>query len=257
MIDAACLYLKQEFIPFLEKYFEYNAYPSVADHAAMAKKSMMEPRQIKVWVGCPIPPLLPHSNSFSQFQNHRKRAKDEGLSFRRLSATDPAPLELCLRSMEEKMEPYLIPDGLRQEVDSEVSEPGSDDEEDDDDFDSAQPEVILPSALGLPAEINFFADCKHHEPPRPARSPTCLPPQIQIPPHLRLHHPPRPRILLSPAQLAAQSRHITSARRHHDRRAHYHLRLASCTRRAARDVPAVPDPHDRQGAERASPCARA
>ncbi|KAJ7808218.1 hypothetical protein B0H14DRAFT_1517384 [Mycena olivaceomarginata] len=114
-----------EFTPFLEKYFEYNAYPSVADHAAMAKKSMMEPRQIKVW-----------------FQNHRKRAKDEGLSFRRLSATDPAPLELCLRSMEEKMEPYLIPDGLRQEVDSEVSEPGSDDEEDDDDFDSAQPETV-------------------------------------------------------------------------------------------------------------------
>jgi hypothetical protein len=40
----------QEFVPFLEKYFEYNAYPSAPDRAALARKSMMTPRQIEVWV---------------------------------------------------------------------------------------------------------------------------------------------------------------------------------------------------------------
>ncbi|KAJ7246335.1 hypothetical protein B0H12DRAFT_1126761 [Mycena haematopus] len=126
----------REFIPFLEKYFEYNGYPSTADRAEMAKKSMMEPRQIEVW-----------------FQNHRRRAKEEGRSVRKQCATDPAPLELCLKSMEEEMESYLIPEGLRQEIDSEVSEPGSDDEEDDDDeFDNEQPEIIdLTDVLNPPA----------------------------------------------------------------------------------------------------------
>jgi hypothetical protein len=41
---------KQEFVPLLEKYFEYNAYPSHPDRAALARKSMMTPRQIEVWV---------------------------------------------------------------------------------------------------------------------------------------------------------------------------------------------------------------
>jgi hypothetical protein len=46
--------------------------------------------------------------------------------------------------MEEKMEPYLIPAALRQDVDSEVSDPGSDDdEEDDDEFYNEQPEVLF------------------------------------------------------------------------------------------------------------------
>jgi hypothetical protein len=50
--------------------------------------------------------------------------------------------------MEEKMEPYLIPAALRQEVDSEVSEPGSDDdEEDDDEFYDEQPEVLFSLSL--------------------------------------------------------------------------------------------------------------
>ncbi|KAJ7293147.1 hypothetical protein C8J57DRAFT_1161620 [Mycena rebaudengoi] len=106
-----------EFTPFLEKYFEYNAYPSSADKKEMAKKSMMEPRQITVW-----------------FQNHRARAKKEGKVLRSLSPADPAPFNLCLKSMEEKMEPYLIPEALRQSVDDdEVSEPESDEEEEEDD----------------------------------------------------------------------------------------------------------------------------
>jgi hypothetical protein len=50
--------------------------------------------------------------------------------------------------MEERMEPYLIPDGLRQSVDSEVSEAGSEDEEeDDDDFYDEKTEVCLPLQL--------------------------------------------------------------------------------------------------------------
>ncbi|KAF7347675.1 Mating-type protein A-alpha Y1 [Mycena venus] len=131
----------REFIPFLEKYFEYNAFPSSADRAEMAKKSMMEPRQIEVW-----------------FQNHRRRAKEEGRNVRKLGPTDPAPLELCLKSMEEKMEPYLIPDGLRQSVDSEVSEAGSDDEEeDDDDFYNEKPEVVdLTNVLNPPAARHAY-----------------------------------------------------------------------------------------------------
>ncbi|KAJ7361550.1 hypothetical protein DFH08DRAFT_931621 [Mycena albidolilacea] len=131
----------RDFIPFLEQYFEENAYPSSADRAAMAQKSMMEPRQIEVW-----------------FQNHRKRAKEEGRPVRRRSATDPAPLDLCLKLMEEKMEPYLIPAALRQEIDSEVSEPGSDDEDDDDDeFYNEQPEIIdLTDVLNPPAPPHAY-----------------------------------------------------------------------------------------------------
>ncbi|KAJ6520013.1 hypothetical protein C8R45DRAFT_1085921 [Mycena sanguinolenta] len=139
----------REFIPFLEKYFEYNGYPSSADRAEMARKSLMEPRQIEVW-----------------FQNHRRRAKAEGKTVRKQSATDPAPLALCLKSMEETMEPYVIPEALRQEIDSEVSEPGSDDEEDDDDeFDDETPEIIDPTdVLNPPAPRHVtpafnFADC--------------------------------------------------------------------------------------------------
>ncbi|KAJ7110029.1 hypothetical protein C8R44DRAFT_884037 [Mycena epipterygia] len=130
----------QEFTPFLQKYFEYNAFPSAADRVEMAKKSMMEPRQIEVW-----------------FQNHRRRAKLEGRPVRKLRAADPAPLELCLKSMEEKMEPYLIPDGLRQSVDSEVSEAGSDDEEDEDPYYDEKPEAVdLSDPLNPPAARHAF-----------------------------------------------------------------------------------------------------
>ncbi|KAJ7808214.1 hypothetical protein B0H14DRAFT_2284894, partial [Mycena olivaceomarginata] len=80
----------------LERYFEENAYPSSADRVAMAQKSLMEPRQIEVW-----------------FQNHRKRAKEEGRPCGG-AVPPPRPLDLCLKSMEEKMEPYLIPAALRQ-----------------------------------------------------------------------------------------------------------------------------------------------
>jgi hypothetical protein len=40
----------QEYTPLLEKYFEYNSYPSGPDRLMLARKSMMTPRQIEVWV---------------------------------------------------------------------------------------------------------------------------------------------------------------------------------------------------------------
>ncbi|KAJ7161394.1 hypothetical protein C8R43DRAFT_1063532 [Mycena crocata] len=112
-----------EFTPFLQKYFEYNAFPSAADRAEMAKKSSMEPRQIEVW-----------------FQNHRRRARQEGRAIPKLRAADRAPLDMCIKSMEEKMEPYIVPVEMRQSLDSDASEAGSDDEEADDEFDDEKTE---------------------------------------------------------------------------------------------------------------------
>ena len=40
----------QEYTPLLEEYFEHNAYPCASDRLSLAKKTMMTPRQIEVWV---------------------------------------------------------------------------------------------------------------------------------------------------------------------------------------------------------------
>ncbi|KJA25889.1 hypothetical protein HYPSUDRAFT_388785 [Hypholoma sublateritium FD-334 SS-4] len=56
-----------EFTPLLEKYFERNAYPSAPDRQVLAQKTTMTPRQIEVW-----------------FQNHRKRAKENGRTINRM-----------------------------------------------------------------------------------------------------------------------------------------------------------------------------
>nr|AAS46747.1 HD2 homeodomain mating-type protein [Pleurotus djamor] len=95
------------FVPFLEKYFEYNAYPSAADRALMARNSMMTSRQIEVW-----------------FQNHRNRARKEGKQLPRLHPTDPLPPDLCLTSLEEMSD-------LTQS-ESEKSNAGESDQEDAD-----------------------------------------------------------------------------------------------------------------------------
>lgn len=86
----------QEFVPLFETYFEYNAYPSAPDRAALAKKSMMTPRQIEVW-----------------FQNHRNRAKKEGKNLRRLTS-DALPLKLSLESLEQKMPFFFVPEHQRK-----------------------------------------------------------------------------------------------------------------------------------------------
>ncbi|KAF8975168.1 hypothetical protein BDQ17DRAFT_1385686 [Cyathus striatus] len=57
----------RECTPLLEKYFEYNAYPSPPDRMKLARTCKMTQRQIEVW-----------------FQNHRNRAKKEGKLLRRL-----------------------------------------------------------------------------------------------------------------------------------------------------------------------------
>nr|AAZ20158.1 homeodomain mating-type protein [Coprinellus disseminatus] len=79
-------------LPFLETYFQYNAYPSPQDRALLAKKSMMCPRQIEVW-----------------FQNHRRRAKKEGRRLRRLSR-DPLPHELDSEHLNASMPQLLVPE---------------------------------------------------------------------------------------------------------------------------------------------------
>ncbi|KAJ6535191.1 hypothetical protein B0H10DRAFT_115480 [Mycena sp. CBHHK59/15] len=129
-----------EFTPFLIKYFEYNSRPSRVDREEMAKKSTMDLRQIDVW-----------------FQNRRRRARQEGKILQKLGPADAAPLELCLKSMEEKMETYIIPEGLRQSVDEEVSEPGSDEEEEEEDFYKEQPqEEDASDVLNPPAPRHAF-----------------------------------------------------------------------------------------------------
>lgn len=87
-----------EFVPFLEKYFEYNAYPSAPDRAIMARKSMMSPRQIEVW-----------------FQNHRNRARKDGKRLRRLMS-DPLPVELSIKSLAKDMPFFIIPESERSDV---------------------------------------------------------------------------------------------------------------------------------------------
>ncbi|KAJ3780502.1 hypothetical protein GGU10DRAFT_415833 [Lentinula aff. detonsa] len=52
-----------EYTPILETYFHYDPYPSVRDRQIIAERSGMATRQIEVW-----------------FQNHRKRAREQGLS---------------------------------------------------------------------------------------------------------------------------------------------------------------------------------
>ncbi|KAF8221696.1 hypothetical protein L208DRAFT_1371771 [Tricholoma matsutake] len=102
-----------EYTPLLEKYFEYNAYPSAPDRAVLARKSMMTPRQIEVW-----------------FQNHRNRAKKEGRTLRRFSS-DPLPLELSLQSLEQKMPFFTVPESERKmAIESDASESEASDEVD-------------------------------------------------------------------------------------------------------------------------------
>ncbi|KAH6873964.1 hypothetical protein BKA70DRAFT_275567 [Coprinopsis sp. MPI-PUGE-AT-0042] len=65
-----------EFVPYLEQYFEYDAYPSAQHHALLASKSRMSSKQISTW-----------------FQNRRARARKEGLPVRRRMPGEP-PLDI-------------------------------------------------------------------------------------------------------------------------------------------------------------------
>ncbi|KAJ8702264.1 hypothetical protein PTI98_000999 [Pleurotus ostreatus] len=76
-----------DYVPVLEKYFEYNAYPSAADRALIARKSMMTERQIEVW-----------------FQNHRNRSRKDGKPLARLRASD-FPLDISFDSLGDLIRP--------------------------------------------------------------------------------------------------------------------------------------------------------
>ncbi|KAG5640412.1 hypothetical protein DXG03_008748, partial [Asterophora parasitica] len=121
-----------EYTPLLEKYFEYNAYPSAADRAVLARKSMMTPRQIEVW-----------------FQNHRNRARKDGKHLRKLTE-DPLPLEISLKSLERKMPFFTIPEHERRPV-NKPEPPKTDFSDDENDplpptrvWDPCAPDVLDP-----------------------------------------------------------------------------------------------------------------
>ncbi|KAG5634563.1 hypothetical protein H0H81_001520, partial [Sphagnurus paluster] len=107
--------LANEYTPLLEKYFEYNAYPSAADKAVLARKSMMTARQIEVW-----------------FQNHRNRARRDGRPIRKLTE-DPLPLEISLKSLERKMPFFTIPEYERS-LHNKAQPPQNSESSDEDDI---------------------------------------------------------------------------------------------------------------------------
>nr|QQL12046.1 mating-type protein HD2.2 [Hypsizygus marmoreus] len=130
-----------EYTPLLEKYFEYNAYPSARDRAVLARKSMMTQRQIEVW-----------------FQNHRNRARKDGKRLRKLS-TDPLPIQLSLESLEKEMSFFTLPESERP-----VDKPAS---SEDDSSDEEYTPLVPPSAsssdsadiLSIPAPPHAFPTC--------------------------------------------------------------------------------------------------
>ncbi|KAG5640166.1 hypothetical protein DXG03_000880 [Asterophora parasitica] len=136
----------REFIPLLETYFNYNAYPSALDRATLARKSMMTPRQIEVW-----------------FQNHRNRAKKEGRPLKKL-ASDPLPLEISMKPLERKMSFFVIPEDQRQDP-SCVPQPKEAD---------LEAEVVTSEERDLAAKFNFH--------PPPHAFPSAYPPNCDYNP---------------------------------------------------------------------------
>ncbi|KAK7465369.1 hypothetical protein VKT23_005347 [Stygiomarasmius scandens] len=61
-----------DYIPFLQRYFEYDSYPSAQDREIMAQKSGMTSRQIEVW-----------------FQNHRRVARKTGAKITKRQSSAP------------------------------------------------------------------------------------------------------------------------------------------------------------------------
>nr|AER51800.1 homeodomain 2 mating type protein [Pleurotus tuoliensis] len=110
-----------DFVPVLEKYFEYNAYPSAADRALIARKSMMTERQIEVW-----------------FQNHRNRARKDGKPLARLRASDLLPSDVSFDSLDAAMGYLIRPEGERLMMEQQ--------EDEDDDSDGIE---ALASSLNV------------------------------------------------------------------------------------------------------------
>ncbi|KAF9567036.1 hypothetical protein CPC08DRAFT_814551 [Agrocybe pediades] len=73
------LRFNHKYRPYLEKYFELNAYPSKAHRAILARRTQMTPRQIEVW-----------------FQNHRNRSKKEKIRLHRLTTDLPLKRALAM-----------------------------------------------------------------------------------------------------------------------------------------------------------------
>ncbi|KAG6839538.1 hypothetical protein C0991_001776, partial [Blastosporella zonata] len=124
-----------EYTPFLEEYFEHNAYPTAPDRARLAKKCMMTPRQIEVW-----------------FQNHRNRARKDGKTLCRYQG-EPLELESSFTSLERKMPLFTIPPQERSSANSVTL-----------DRDYSE-EVKIASPLPLPAQRLVTDSFKLYRPP--------------------------------------------------------------------------------------------
>ncbi|KAH6916972.1 hypothetical protein BKA70DRAFT_1251060 [Coprinopsis sp. MPI-PUGE-AT-0042] len=94
-----------EYTPFLEKYFQYDPFPSARDREWLAEKTVMTVRQIEVW-----------------FQNHRRRARLDGQIIEKASV-DRQPASLGW--LAEQLLPHL-PRPRSQSVESECSTPPPD-----------------------------------------------------------------------------------------------------------------------------------
>ncbi|KAK0465618.1 uncharacterized protein EV420DRAFT_969997 [Desarmillaria tabescens] len=80
------------YIPYLQAYFAYNAYPSLHDREVMARKSMMTSRQIEVW-----------------FQNHRRVEKKAGRPCVKRKASDAGPSQSQIDKIEQVLGVFGVP----------------------------------------------------------------------------------------------------------------------------------------------------
>nr|UWI70526.1 homeodomain mating-type A2 [Pleurotus eryngii] len=141
-----------DYAPILEKYFEYNAYPSVADRALMARKSMMTERQIEVW-----------------FQNHRNRARKDGKTLMRLRASDLLPSDVSFDSLGDTMRDLIRPESERL-----MMEQQGDEDDDSDGIESLtlSLNVASTSRVGsVDSELGMPAPTASRQPQQPSRDP--------------------------------------------------------------------------------------
>nr|UWI70524.1 homeodomain mating-type A2 [Pleurotus eryngii] len=136
-----------DYVSVLEKYFEYNAYPSAADRALMARKSMMTERQIEVW-----------------FQNHRNRARKDGKTLARLRASD-LPSDVSFDSLSDKMGDLIRSENERHMMEQQ------DNDDDSDGIESLAMSLNVASTSRAGSEDSELGTLAPTAPQQPARDP--------------------------------------------------------------------------------------
>ncbi|PPQ71474.1 hypothetical protein CVT26_011253 [Gymnopilus dilepis] len=133
-----------EYTPMLEKYFEYNAYPSAQHQSFLAQKSMMTRRQIEVW-----------------FQNHRNRAKKDERTLRRNTTDFPLRMALAALQYTSPSPATESPFSSEEETASETSEVDRGDHRPTsciDAFDDFRPDHAFPSVYPSSCPDPFASD---------------------------------------------------------------------------------------------------